>query len=138
MMHLHHILIDIAIVFLAILIFNQDIHVYVYGVYQPSYNISTPLYSGNRTAILVSGQLRAGNLSWDQVKYSRDRLMFGGDDPDTPIQTVLEWLIVPYALYGGVDMFIYIQVDRNHVNSTGKRWKCDNRVDPHGDYVFAV
>jgi len=37
--------------------------------------------------------------------------MFGGDDPPTPIATVLEWLIKPYALHGGVDMFIYIQVD---------------------------
>jgi hypothetical protein len=47
--------------------------------------------------------------------------MLGGDDPEKPIKTVLEWLIVPYALYGGVDMFIYIQVDRNSThNASGK------------------
>lgn len=44
--------------------------------------------------------------------------MFGGDDPPSPIDTVMEWLIKPYALHGGVDMFIYIQVDLKFKNDS--------------------
>jgi hypothetical protein len=62
---------------------------------------------------MLVGQLRSGNLTWDSGKigYDKARRMFGSDDPPSPIATVLEWLIKPYALHGGVDMFIYIQVD---------------------------
>lgn len=79
--------------------------------------MTSPQYQGERTAILVSGQLRAGNLTWWQMKYTKERLMYGADDPDTPIKTILEWLIIPLALHGGVDMFIYIQVDPRHMYS---------------------
>jgi hypothetical protein len=119
-MNLRYVLIHAALSYLLSTIFVQDIH--IDAVFHTSYtNLTAPLYPGNRTAILVSGQLRTGNLTWDQVRPFKEKSWFGGDDPDTPIKTVLEWLIVPYALYGGVDMFIYIQVDRNHTNANGNR-----------------
>jgi hypothetical protein len=118
--NLKYILIDFVLFYLLSAIFIQDIH--IDAIFHGSYtNLTAPLYPDNRTAILVSGQLRTGNLTWNQVKYFKERRWFGVDDPDTPIQTVVEWLIVPYALYGGVDMFIYIQVDRNHTNANGNK-----------------
>jgi hypothetical protein len=32
----------------------------------------------------------------------------GGDDPLTPIETVLEWFMRPMAIYGGIDVFMYV------------------------------
>jgi hypothetical protein len=116
-----YILVDFAFWCLSITLNIRNI--YIHCTYRPTYNITTPHYpSGNRTAILLSGQLRAGNLTWSQVKYFKQKNWFGGDDPVTPIRTILEWLIVPYALYGGVDMFIYIQVDRKQMNSNYSKY----------------
>lgn len=92
------------------------------------YKDSIPKYfpapppNGNRTAILISGQLRSGNVSFmsGMVAEQRNAHYFGGDDPPTPIRTCLEWLIAPLAKAGGVDLFIYIPVDRN--TTYNKNW----------------
>jgi hypothetical protein len=67
------------------------------------------------------GHLRSGNLTWTSGMIQNDyaRSLFGGvDEPETPIKTILEYLIAPYAVFGGVDMFIYIQVSRVFMNTT--------------------
>lgn len=60
-----------------------------------------------------------GNLTWSSGKLRQDSSLnnFGDEDPETPIATILEWVIKPLALYGGVDVFIYIQVDRKYESS---------------------
>jgi hypothetical protein len=88
----------------------------VLGVYKDS--IRSPFQSpssNNRTAIIISGQLRSGNVSFmsGKVTEQRNAHYFGSDDPPTPIRTCLEWLIAPLAILGGVDLFIYIPADRN-------------------------
>lgn len=74
-----------------------------------------PKYSdGNRTAILLSGQLHVANytiLSPLVKGHSKEidiQRYFTIDDPPTAIATHLEHLIRPLALYGGVDLFVYI------------------------------
>lgn len=78
-----------------------------------------------RTAILISGELRTGNISFmaraHNYDYKNQREFFdywvhelGGElfvnDTRTPIDTVLQGLIDPVAKHGGVDVFIYIPV----------------------------
>lgn len=90
----------------------------------PYHNFTPPMHSGERTAILLTGQLRSGNMSWFSSELAREGSppwrfrFFNEEDPDTPIQTILERLVIPYALFGGVDMFIYIQVNRKHMSSS--------------------
>jgi hypothetical protein len=113
------------LVLFSILILFRDLPYATAAYKSPYHNFTKPLYPDHRTAIILSGQLRSGNLTWYAVAQNKARLMFGGDDPETPIKTVLEWLIIPYAIFGGVDMFIYIQVDRKHMNSSyGKLFVC--------------
>jgi hypothetical protein len=68
-----------------------------------------------RTAIIITGQLRAGNIPWSSPLLKRDygSKMFGPSDPPTPIETIFTFLIEPLAEYGGVDLFIYSQVPRD-------------------------
>ena len=63
----------------------------------------------NRTAVCISGQLRAGNVSWFSGKLRNNGAlkMFGDADPPTTIATQLEWLIKILADHGGVDVFMY-------------------------------
>ena len=63
----------------------------------------------NRTAIILTGQMRSGNLSWfsGYLRANTWKDMFGADDPLTSIETQLEFLIKQVALNGGVDVFMY-------------------------------
>jgi hypothetical protein len=79
--------------------------------------------SGNRTAVILSGQFRVANftiLSPHVKGYQGSSLwkFFGGDDPPTPITTHLEHFLGRLGQYGGVDLFVYIQTnlaaDGNH------------------------
>jgi len=98
--------------------------VYVTQIKDP---FPSPRYhSDNRTAIIISGQLRVGNysLTGPHVTGSKRSLQkfFGGDDPPTAIQTHLEHLIRLFAEYGGVDVFLYIPTTRGaqrQMNWTG-------------------
>lgn len=78
----------------------------------------------------MSGQLRSGNMSWwsGLLRPDKSFYMFGFDDPETPILTQLSSLIEPFAKHGGVDMFIYIQVDpRSHLSTNASAW--DGHLD---------
>jgi hypothetical protein len=80
---------------------------------------------GNRTAVILSGQLRVANMSIlsPHVKgyfNTNIRKFFGEDDPPTPIATHLEHFLRVLGEYGGVDMFIYIQTD--HHNDANYTW----------------
>lgn len=70
---------------LTILILHQSW--VVIAIYNRS---STPL-TNDRTAILLTGQLRSGNTKWTDSNMKRDfgSSMFGKDDPPTPISTVI-------------------------------------------------
>jgi hypothetical protein len=85
---------------LFILLFINDIN----GMYNfiPFNTSDCKPITNNRTAIILSGQIRSGNITWSsgKLQYEKSTLMFGPDDPQTPIQTMLEWFIKPIALYG--------------------------------------
>ena len=68
--------------------------------------------TGNRTAVMLSGQLRSANLTWagGQVRRNREALMFGGTDPPTPADCIIEWLFKPLAV-GGFDVFMYLSAN---------------------------
>lgn len=75
----------------------------------PKYN------NGNRTAILLSGQFGVANytilsslVKGHLEEHDDIHKYFTIEDPPTAIATHLEYLIRPLALYGGVDLFIYI------------------------------
>jgi len=66
-------------------------------------------FEGNRTAVLLSGQLRSANLTWagGQIHRNRESVMFGGNDPPTPAACIIEWLFKPLSV-GGFDVFMYM------------------------------
>jgi len=73
----------------------------------------------NRTAVLLTGQLRSGNLSWSSAAVKRDfaAKMFGIDDPPTPIDTIFTYFLEPWAIYSKLDLFVYVQLgQRKEVN----------------------
>lgn len=83
---------------------------------------------GNRTAVILSGQLRVGNvsiLSPNVVGYLKTniRKFFGSDDPPTPIATHLEHFIQILARHGGVDLFIYFEAA--HRDGSIDNWNGD-------------
>jgi hypothetical protein len=98
--------------------------------------------SGHRTAVILTGQLRSGNISisskdirryhngpsWMPMDPHRHSWPIANDNR-TPIMTELDNLIAPLALFGGVDLFVYLLVDRK-VNSTS--WNGDlNTYEPY-------
>ena len=66
--------------------------------------------SSNRTAVILSGQLRSANLTWTggQIRRNRESVMFGNGDPPTPADCIIEWLFKPLAGMGGFDVFMYM------------------------------
>jgi hypothetical protein len=79
------------------------------------------LFPNERTAILISGELRSGNISLMYLHdenhktrgaiFARDRTMMKHrviSARNTPIMTSLTNLITPFALHGGVDVFLCI------------------------------
>ena len=92
--------ISILFIFILLLLFIHNIN----GMYNfiPFNTSDCKPITNNRTAIILSGQIRSGNLTWSsgKLQYEKSTLMFGPDDPQTPIQTMLEWFIKPIALYG--------------------------------------
>lgn len=89
----------------------------------PPNSISKPLTS-NRTAICISGQMRSGNLTWTSGKLRNNAAfrMFGNEDPPTPIQTILEFLMKPIAIYGGLDVFMFVTA---HPETNMSNWNGD-------------
>ena len=63
----------------------------------------------NRTAVILSGQLRSANLTWTSGKIMQNinSRMFGKDDPQTTALTIIEFLFKPLAQHGGLDVFMY-------------------------------
>jgi hypothetical protein len=78
-------------------------------------------HTRNRTAILLTGQLRSGNISFFSGNLNPTfglTNMFGAADPPTAVQTQLEWLMKPLTEWGGVDVFMYVEAhpeDNNYV-----------------------
>ena len=73
-----------------------------------------------RTAIIISGQLRSGNLTWRHktTRRTQSLTMFGDEDPPTPIETIIEWLFkIVISQGGGLDVFYYVQAHPDHNNS---------------------
>lgn len=78
-------------------------------------NYSSPYSVGgmskwNRTAIILSGQLRSANLTWfsGHIFQNINSRMFGKDDPPSTAATIVEFLFKPLALLHGVDVFMYV------------------------------
>ena len=70
-----------------------------------------------RTAAIISGQLRSGNMTWQHPKM-RHSGNYGKNDPPTPVQTILRWLFeIIISQKGGVDVFYYVQAHTDHNNS---------------------
>lgn len=57
-------------------------------------------------------QKHIGNTSWLSGKLIDDYAvrLFCNEDPETPIATILELVLKPLALYGGIDVFIFTQI----------------------------
>jgi hypothetical protein len=72
---------------------------------------STHFNANERTAVILSGQLRTANLTIvsGAIRDNAHKKMFGSGDPATSALTILEHLIKPLAEHGGVDVFMYIE-----------------------------
>jgi hypothetical protein len=73
-----------------------------------------------RTAAIVSGQLRSGIMTWRHplIRQNQAALMFGPNDPTTPVETIIQWLFeIIISQGGGLDVFYYVQAHPDHNNS---------------------
>lgn len=78
---------------------------------------------GPRIAIIVSGQLRSGNLTWDSghIHVNSASKMFGSGDPTTPVATIIENMLIPLSKepeIEGIDVFMYMTAHPDQPNST--------------------
>ena len=63
-----------------------------------------------RIAIIIAGQLRSSNLTWERT-VQKPR-MFGPGDPPTPAHTIKEWLFKVLISQGfAIDVFMYLSSD---------------------------
>lgn len=87
---------------------------------EPKYKFS------NRTAIMISGEIRSGNISFNSgmLTDSKEHIKryFHGNDTRTVIDTLLENMMTPIALIGGLDLFIHIYVECHRFNASYRRW----------------
>jgi len=69
----------------------------------------------NRTAVILSGQMRSANLTWSggQIRRNREAVMFGNLDPPTPAECIIEWIFKPLARQSGIDVFMYLTANPN-------------------------
>jgi hypothetical protein len=78
-----------------------------------SKNLSLYDHSGyirKRTAIIITGQLRSGNISFSSGLLANHTINnFGPDDPPTPILTQLVYIMKPLSEMGGIDVFMYVE-----------------------------
>ena len=73
--------------------------------------MDTHMRDTNRTAILLSGQLRSSNLTWagGQIRRNRESVMFGSSDPPTPAACIATFLFESlHKQGGGFDVFMYL------------------------------
>ncbi len=79
-----------------------------------------PIRKINRTAVIISGQIRSANLSFATAEIipSKQTHWFGASDPPTPAASLLQHLIVHLANHTGVDVFMYVTYDSEHANYT--------------------
>ena len=84
------------IIIITLLLLIESFHVIGISDFKPITN--------NRTAIIISGHIRTGNITWNsgKIHYDKSSKLFSGDDPETPIQTMIEWLMKPLAIYGTI------------------------------------
>ena len=81
---------------------------------------SNNVRESRRTAIVMSGELRSGNLTWrhQMIRRNQALAMFGDEDPPTPIETIIEWLFkIIISQGGGLDVFYYVQAHPGRNNS---------------------
>jgi hypothetical protein len=71
-------------------------------------------HTGNdiRTAVLISGHLRVGNISFatDLIRSNNPSSTAFGGNPHTPIETVFEYFLEPLSRYSAIDLFLYVPV----------------------------
>ncbi len=72
-------------------------------------NLDHSGYLRNRTAVIVTGQLRSGNISFTSKNVSANTQFLGPDDPPTVILTQLALLLKPISEEGGVDVFMFVE-----------------------------
>ena len=72
----------------------------------------------NRTAVMITGQLRSGNISFSSGRLHRNAAlaMFGSADPPTVILTQIEWFLKPLAERGGLDVFMFVDAHPDDLN----------------------
>lgn len=73
--------------------------------------MDTHMTDTNRTAILLSGQLRSSNLTWagGQIRRNRESVMFGSNDPPTPAACIIDFLFKSLDRQGGgFDVFMFL------------------------------
>jgi hypothetical protein len=89
-------------------------------------NDTTNFNSSERTAVIISGQLRSANLTIlsAAIVDNAHKRMFGPEDPKTCAGTILKFFLEPLAEYGGVDVFMYLSAHPQEPNSTwdGDPW----------------
>ena len=85
-----------------------------------SFIVPNNFNESHRTAVLISGELRSGNMTWRHKMLRRNQAlaMFGVEDPPTPIETIIQWLFeIIISQGGGLDVFYYVQAHPGHNNS---------------------
>ena len=104
--------------------FLLQCHLY-YCEYWMAFHLSPDLASRdqtghirNRTAVMITGQLRSGNVSFSSGLIQDDfqSQNFGADDPPTVILTQIEWFLKPLAEHGGLDVFMFVDAHPEDAN----------------------
>ena len=81
----------------------------------------------NRTAVLISGQLRSSNISWGSgdLRETPSYYFFGSSDPPTPADCIIEWIFKPLAKQtSGIDVFMYV-TGNPYPDASHKPWNGD-------------
>lgn len=77
---------------------------------EPSKEYLGATLRSNRTAILLSGQVRSSNFTFTggRIHRNRDASMFGPDDPPTPAGCIIKFLFESLAEQTGYDVFMFL------------------------------
>ena len=84
-----------------------------------------PPVRSNRTAVILTGQLRSANLSWysNKLMYDKHLSWYGKQDPETTAGTIIEWLFKPLARRG-LTILLCIRINLIEIILTSRRIRC--------------